>query len=98
VLIGRTKRLVALLFVFAHGVFAIAHASQSEFDIDDFNKKFEIVQWLVAYDTVAWKTTDLMLASDKSDVARLGKEWFCFQDNSGIWHAVYGRLENNKFD
>ena len=25
----------------------------SKFDIADFNKKFEIVQWLVAYDSVA---------------------------------------------
>ena len=72
--------------------------TQTAFDIDSFNKKFEIAQWLVAYDTVAWKTTDLVMADDKAELARLGREWFCFQDSKGVWHAVYGKLENNKFD
>ena len=31
--------------------------TEPAFDIADFNKKFEIAQWLVAYDTVAWKTS-----------------------------------------
>ena len=68
------------------------------FDFYDFNKKFETAQWLVAYDTVAWKTTDLVMVADKAELARLGREWFCFQDMKGVWHAVYGKLENNKFD
>jgi len=72
--------------------------TEPAFDIVDFNKKFEVVQWLVAYDTVAWKTTDLVMAGDKTELARLGREWFCFQDSKGVWHAVYGKLENNKFD
>ena len=72
--------------------------TETAFDIDSFNKKFKIAQWLVAYDTVAWKTTDLVMAGDKAELARLGREWFCFQDSKGVWHAVYGKLENNKFD
>ena len=69
-----------------------------EFDIPDFNRKFETVKWLVAYDTVAWKTSDLVMAGDKAELARLGREWFCFQDSKSVWHAVYGKLENNRFD
>ena len=92
------KRLLALLFVFTQGLSNYAQAPQNEFDVADFNKKFEIVRWLVAYDTVAWKTTDVMLQSDKKDLARLGREWFCFQDKSNLWHAVYGKLENDRFD
>lgn len=72
--------------------------TEPAFDVAGFNKKFEIAQWLVAYDGVAWKTTDLVRASDKAELARLGREWFCFQDSKGVWHAVYGKLENNKFD
>jgi hypothetical protein len=82
------------LFVFAQK----PAAKGPDFDIADFNKKFEVAQWLVQYDTVAWKTTDLVMAGDKADIARLGREWFCFQDSKNIWHAVYGKLENNKFD
>jgi len=69
-----------------------------QFDVADFNKKFETAQWLVAYDTVAWKTSDLVMAGDKAELARLGREWFCFQDSKNLWHAVYGKLDKNKFD
>jgi hypothetical protein len=75
-----------------------AKTTEFVFDSDDFNKKFAVVQWLVAYDTVAWKTTDLVKAGDKSEQARLGQEWFCFQDSTAAWHAVYGKLDKNKFD
>jgi len=92
------KRLLTLALVLGYVVTACGWPSQNDFDIADFNKKFEVVRWLVAYDEVAWKSTDVMLASDKAEIARLGKEWFCFQDKSGVWHAVYGKLENNKFD
>jgi hypothetical protein len=95
------RRLLPLVIILALGLPVAAQVSTNEkpeFDIADFNKKLEVTQWLVAYDSVAWKTTDLALASDKAEVARLGKEWFCFQDKNGSWHAVYGRLEKNRFD
>jgi hypothetical protein len=92
------KSLLALVLLLGSAVTASAKATQNEFDIGDFNKKFDLLRWLVAYDEVAWKTTDVMLASDKAELARLGRHWFCFQDKSGAWHAVYGKLENNKFD
>jgi hypothetical protein len=38
------------------------------------------------------------MLQNKKDIARLGKEWFCFQDKSDIWHAVYGKYESGKFD
>lgn len=63
-----------------------------DFDIVDFNKKFETAQWLVDYDNVAWKTTDVILQLDKKELERLGQEWFCFQDADKLWHAVYGKL------
>jgi hypothetical protein len=92
---ARLKALLPLLLLLAPLTSA---AQKPNFDIADFSKKFEVVQWLVAYDTVAWKTTDVVLAADQSEVARLGSEWFCFQDKSGLWHALYGKLENNKYE
>src|SRR5262245_32157218 len=90
-------RILSLLF---HPLIVFGQTARTKpaFDINDFNKKLEIAQWLVAYDTVAWKTTDLVMAADKSELARLGREWFCFQDSKGVWHAIYGKLENSKFD
>lgn len=71
--------------------------SPANFDAADFARKFAIAEWLVEYDAVAWKTTDVVLRQDASELARLGPEWFCFQDAKGLWHAVYGKFENDKY-
>ena len=68
------------------------------FDIEDFNAKFDTAQWLADYDEVAWKTSDLVMAADKAEVAKLGKEWFCFQDDKKIWHAVYGKFDKAHYE
>jgi hypothetical protein len=69
-----------------------------DFDIVDFNKKFEVARWLVEYDNVAWKTTDELMKQDKKDLERLGPEWFCFKDKNGLWHAVYGKLTGTTYE
>lgn len=70
-----------------------------DFDVVDFNKKAEIAQWLVEYDNVAWKTTDVLVAQDKAELTKLGPEWFCIEDKGkGLWHALYGRIENGTYN
>ncbi|HTK38253.1 MAG TPA: hypothetical protein VL325_07160 [Pyrinomonadaceae bacterium] len=69
-----------------------------KFDVADFNQKFETARWLAAYDEVAWKTTDVVMTEDKTSLAKIGPEWFCFQDSKGTWHAIYGRFENGTYD
>lgn len=69
-----------------------------EFDIVDFNKKFEIAQWLAEYDNVAWKTTDVVMQQDKKNLERLGAEWFAFKDKANVWHAVYGKLSDKGYE
>ncbi|HMO80820.1 MAG TPA: hypothetical protein PKD24_08505 [Pyrinomonadaceae bacterium] len=73
-------------------------AEGPKFDIADFSKKVETAEWLVEYDGVAWRSTDMLPTDDKSRMARLGPEWFCFQDEQRVWHAVYGRLTEGKYD
>lgn len=72
--------------------------SAPSFDIADFNRKFEVAQWLVEYDTIAWKTTDVLMALPKDELTKLGQEWFCFQDAAKAWHAVYGRISEGKYE
>ena len=67
------------------------------FNLADFNKKAAIADWLYKYDIVARMTSDSAMAQDKKEVMRLGKEWFCFQDKSEVWHAVYGKYANGIF-
>jgi len=79
----------------------LAHGQKSKgpkFDIADFNSKFEVAQWLFEYDYVAWHTSDSVMVQDKSEINRLGREWFCFKDKNKNWHAVYGKYDNQNFD
>jgi hypothetical protein len=68
------------------------------FDIADFSRKAEVAEWLCAYDEVAWRTTDSVLVQDSAELVRLGPEWFCFQTKNKLWHAVYGKYQNNRYD
>lgn len=73
-------------------------SSKPTFDVVDFNKKFEVVEWLAEYDNVAWQTTDFLMDLPKAELAGLGPEWFCFQDKNKVWHAVYGKLTQDKYN
>lgn len=72
-------------------------ANQPQFDIKDFSEKAQVAEWLCEYDRIAWLTSDSVMAQDKSEIARLGNEWFCFKRHD-TWHAVYGKFENNTYD
>ena len=71
---------------------------KTKFDMADFDKKFEVAEWLCRYDMVAWWTSDSVMTQDKKEIKRLGKEWFCFEDKNNTWHAVYGKYDNGSFD
>lgn len=94
----RSSSVAIAIVSLAFQLFAQKATSDSpKFDVEDFNKKFETVQWLVDYDQVAWKTTDVVVTEDKAEIAKLGSDWFCFQDKDRRWHAIYGKLEAGSF-
>lgn len=62
------------------------------FDIATFYPREADARWLMRYDGVAWRTTDLVMSEPQSVLERLGKEWFCFVQD-GRWHAVYGKYD-----
>ena len=91
--------IILILLCLAYSVFPQKSSNTApKFDVADFNKKFETAAWLVEYDFAAWKSTDEVMKQDKKELERLGKEWFCFQDKNRNWHAVYGKLVNDKYD
>jgi hypothetical protein len=95
------KPLITLLTILIFSFISFAQNKKVDapsFDIVDFNKKFEVAEWLVRYDLVAWKTSDVVMAEDPKELEKLGAEWFCFQDKDDVWHAVYGKYENEKYN
>lgn len=95
------KNLLLTIVFLSLGISALAQKPSPKgptFDLEDFNKKFEVAQWLVEYDSVAWKSTDVLLQQDKKEMEKLGQEWFCFKDKNGIWNAVYGKLTDTGYE
>jgi hypothetical protein len=89
-----------LLFLLLIGYSTLAFGQQADmpdFDMEEFDKKSEIAEWLFEYDMVAWVTTDSVMASDKKEIEKLGAEWFCYIEDYS-WHAVYGDFENNDYE
>jgi len=94
------RQILAILFC-ALAIFAFGQQNDikdQNFDNVDFSKKYEVANWLFKYDRVAWVSTDSLKRYDKKELERLGKEWFCYQDQSNTWHAVYGKYDNGTYD
>jgi len=69
-------------------------AKSLHLDLEAFQQNVEIAYWLYQYDMVAWRTSDSLMASKDPEAMNLTKEWFCYEDSIGNWHAVYGRFED----
>lgn len=89
--------LVAVFFLAFQSIAQTTPSPGLAFNAAEFTKRFEVVEWLVEYDNVAWRTTDFLLALPKDELSKLGSEWFCFQDKNKRWHAVYGGLIDGKY-
>lgn len=92
------KQIAFLIILFITSTAGAQNTKGPQFDIADFNSKFETAKWLFIYDYVAWHTSDSVMVQDKTEIAKLGREWFCFQDNTNNWHAVYGKYDNDNFN
>src|SRR5690606_18849529 len=62
------------------------------FAVSAFNEREQVARWLLAYDAVAWVTSDSAFAAGPDVQQRLGPEWFAWQQDS-TWHAFFGRHE-----
>jgi hypothetical protein len=94
------KRLIILILLATQ--FAVFAQEESEKAIVDsfikrFNAKMDTVSWLCEYDNIAWWTSDSVAVSPKEEQARLGSEWFCFEQDRK-WHAVYGKYASGRYD
>ncbi|MBK7705939.1 MAG: hypothetical protein IPN69_23965 [Acidobacteria bacterium] len=92
------KSIQLVLSIAIAAVVAFGQKGPLPFDNSVFDSNFETAKWLAEYDEVAWKTSDVVMAQDKKELARLGTAWFCFKDSKDAWHAVYGKFENSQFE
>lgn len=92
------RRVIIILSFFLLSKITIGQKKEINFNMKDFNEKFDVVLWLYEYDAIAWWTSDSVMVQNKSELQKLGSEWFCFKDNNNIWHAAYGKLNGESYD
>ncbi len=66
------------------------------FDIQDFNEKVEVAEFLFEYDLIAWWTSDSVMVADPAELAQLGEVWVCLPEGN-TWRAYYGKYEAGNF-
>lgn len=57
----------------------------------------KVASWLIAYDRVAWASSDMIPSASSEELSRMGREWFCYSDSNRAWHAVYGKYTDDGF-
>jgi hypothetical protein len=60
-------------------------------------RNMETARWMMAYDRVAWATTDLLLKESKETQQKISPVWFCMEKDKA-WYAFYGDFRSNVFE
>ncbi|NBP70101.1 MAG: hypothetical protein EBR30_14535 [Cytophagia bacterium] len=92
------RKLIIIFTILLVPTITIGQKKRVAFNMKDFNEKFDLVLWLSEYDAIAWLSSDSVMVQDQNELKKLGPEWFCFKDSDGIWHAAYGRLNEDLYD
>ncbi|MEQ8924518.1 MAG: hypothetical protein RLO81_01830 [Fulvivirga sp.] len=64
-----------------------------QFMMTHFNN-IELASKMLAYDHVAWVSSDSILTLSKKELNTYGGQWFCYLDSVGIYHALYGAFDS----
>lgn len=85
--------MAALLFV------QMASAQRNtHFPSGEFNRQLEVARWMVAYDSTAWRLSELVTSVSWEQLNRMGREWFCYKDKDSLWNGVYGKYKDGHYD
>ncbi|MCU0254086.1 MAG: hypothetical protein MUE47_06050 [Acidobacteria bacterium] len=87
----------ALLFVaLVVGLYGQAQTTEapveSDFPIAEFREREETAEWLLRYDWAAWKSSDVVMSSPKSEREKLGPGWYCCEEGR-TWDCYYGKYD-----
>lgn len=61
--------------------------------ITHFNN-IELASKMLAYDHVAWVSSDSIQTLSEEELSTYGGQWFCYLDSLGIYHALYGAYDS----
>lgn len=63
-----------------------------------FNQQIETARWMVDYDTVAWRLSEMVTTVSWEELGRMGREWFCYKGEDNRWNGVFGKYKDGQYD
>lgn len=72
--------------------------NRQRFNHQAFLEKVTVAAWMVDYDSVAWRMSELVTMATYDELARMGKEWFLFKGKDSLWNGVYGKFKDSTYD
>ncbi len=85
--------IIALLFVQT-----LCAQKPAPFPLAAFNSKLETARWMVDYDTVAWRLSEMVTTVSWEELGRMGREWFCYKGDDGLWNGIFGKYKDGQYD
>jgi len=89
------KSFITTLFL-TFPIFCFSQLSETE--VEKFMKthydQVEVASKMLAYDHVAWVSSDSIKTLSREELSSYGGKWFCYLDSTGIYHALYGAYDS----
>lgn len=86
-----------LLFLLVHLHFS-APEDVRKFPVAEFSAHVKTAEWLIEYDSAAWRLSDTVTRADMDLLQRTGKEWFVYRGRDSLWYGAYGKFQDTAYD
>ncbi len=70
----------------------------TQFPVGEFSAHVKTAEWLIQYDTAAWRLSEEVSHADMDLLQRTGKEWFVYRGRDSLWYGAYGRFQDTAYD
>ncbi|MEQ8471744.1 MAG: hypothetical protein RIC35_11185 [Marinoscillum sp.] len=78
------------LSLFAQDDLPVGH---NQFIAEHYNS-LDVAGKMLAYDHVAWVSSDSIQTLSREELSSYGGQWFCYLDSTGQYHALYGAYDS----
>lgn len=70
-----------------------------KFPVAEFSAHVKTAEWLIMYDSAAWRLSEEVTHADLDLLQRTGREWFVYLGSrDSLWYGAYGRFQDSAYD
>lgn len=69
-----------------------------KFPAAEFSAHVKTSEWLIEYDSAAWRISEEVTHADMDLLQRTGREWFVYRGRDSLWYGAYGKFRDTAYD